>query len=163
MEKEGALINCISSNILRYKHKIIYNNERRTEQRLTQKMPLTKRRRRRLYSNEVATISALKLTGYADGSPQTAAILGFIEAPNNILSTLVYQQELLHDLFDTGGAVWTMIVAFEKGERKEWFEKEKGKRIFKRQKKQLIIFPPNSFSRHVAHRQMVLLNRLLVH
>jgi len=45
---------------------------------------------------------------------------------------------------------------FEKGERKEWFEKEKGKRIFKRQKKQLIIFPPNSFSRHVAHRQMVL-------
>ena len=64
---------------------------------------------------------------------------------------------MISGLIPTGGALCgTMIVAFEKGERKEWFEKEKGKRIFKRQKKQLIIFPPNSFSRHVAHRQMVL-------
>lgn len=69
MEKEGALINSISSNILWYKHKIIYNNELRTEQRLTQTWCHWNEGDDRLYSNEVATTSTLKLTGYADGSP----------------------------------------------------------------------------------------------
>ena len=37
---------------------------------------------------------------------------------------------MISGLIPTGGALCggTMIVAFEKGERKEWFEKEKGKR-----------------------------------